>query len=96
MSLGADLAPAPRHPPIKWRAASSILSIKERHLLSQAAVDTMVSSTTSLVGTIFDDVLTELREGLPDETLTALEGKVKEGLFSVQPFEGLETAHLQK
>ena len=55
----------------------SILSIKERHLLSQAAVDTMVSSTTSLVGTVLDDVLTELREGLPDETLTALEGKVK-------------------
>ena len=49
----------------------------------------MVSSTTSMVGNILDDVLTELR-GLPDETLTALEGKVKEGLFSVQPFEGLE------
>ena len=48
------------------------------------------------MGTILDDVLTELREGLPDETLTALEGKVKEGLFSVQRFEGLETAHLQK
>ena len=48
---------------------------------SQTAVDTMVSSTTSLVGTILDDVLTELREGLPDETLTALEGKVKEGLI---------------
>ena len=47
------------------------------------------------MGTILDDLLTELR-GLPDETLTALEGKVKEGLFSVQPFEGLETAHLQK
>ena len=58
-------------------------------------VDTMVSSTTSMVGIIHDDVLTELR-GLPDETLTALEGKVKEGLFSVQPFEGLETAYLQK
>ena len=42
LELGADLVPAPRHPPIKWRAASSILSIKERHLLSQAAVDTMV------------------------------------------------------
>ena len=51
----------------------------------------MVSSTTSMVGIILDDVLTELR-GLPDETLTALEGKVKEGLFSVQPFEGFRSS----
>ena len=50
LELGADLAPAPRHPPIKWRAASSILSIKERHLLSQAAVDTMVPCPSCTVG----------------------------------------------
>ena len=87
-----DLAP----PPMKWRADAFLLSIKERHLLSQAAVDTMVPSSTSLVGGILDDVLAELRGALPNEALPVLEEKVEEGLFSLKPFEGLETAYFQK
>ena len=87
-----DLAP----PQMKWRAAAFLLNIKERHLLSQAAVDTMVSSSTSLVGGILDDVLAELRGALPNEALPVLEKKVEEGLFSLKPFEGLEMAYFQK
>ena len=39
---------------------------------------------TSLVGTILDDVLTELREDLPHKARPALEEKIKEGLFNLQ------------
>ena len=32
----------------KWRAATYIMEIKEKHLLSQAAVDAVISSTTAV------------------------------------------------
>ena len=40
---------APRPPSTKWRAATFILGIKEKHLLFQAAVNTVLSSAMSLV-----------------------------------------------
>lgn len=45
--------------PMKWRAAAFLFSVKERHLLSEAAGDTIVLSTTFLVGSILNSVLTE-------------------------------------
>ena len=56
----------PRSLSTKWRAATYIMEIKEKHLLSQAAVDTVISSTTSLVNGLLQGVLTELREELPE------------------------------
>ena len=56
----------PRGLSMKWRAAMYIMEIKEKHLLSQAAVDTVISSTTSLVNGLLQGVLTELREELPE------------------------------
>lgn len=50
----------------KWRAATYTMEIKEKHLRSQAAVDTVISSTTSLVNGLLQGVLTELREELPE------------------------------
>ena len=89
------LDPVPQCPSTKWQAAAFILSIKEKHMLSQAAIDTVLSSTTSLVGTLLQGVLTGLRD-LPEEVKTVLDEKMSEGAFEMQPFEGLGTAYLQK
>lgn len=86
---------APRRPSTKWRAATFILGIKEKHNLSQAAVDTMLSSTTSLVNGLLHDVLAGLREELPEGGKEVLDKKMQEGSFDLQPFNGLETAYLQ-
>ena len=91
----SSIVPAPRRPSSKWRAATFILGIKEKHLLSQAAVDTLLSSTTSLVNGLLQDVLTGLREELPEGGKEVLDQKIREGSFDLQPFSGLETAYLQ-
>ena len=79
----------------KWRAATYIMEIKEKHLLSQAAVDAVISSTTSLVNGLLQGVLAELREELPEEARKVVDQKAQEGSFDLQPFSGLETAYLQ-
>ena len=57
----------------KWRAAMYIMEIKEKHPLSQAAVDAVISSTTSLVNGLLQGVLAELREELPEEARKVLD-----------------------
>ena len=91
-----DLNPVACHPSTKWQAARFLLSIKAKHDLSQAAVDTIVTSTTSLVGTVVQDVLAGVREELPEEAKRVLDGKIQEGAFDRQLFEGLGTPYLQK
>ena len=86
---------APRPQSTKWRAATFILGIKEKHLISQAAVDTVLLSTTSLVNGLLQDVVTGLREELPEGGKEVLDKKIREGSFDLQPFRGLETAYLQ-
>ena len=85
----------PRGLSMKWRAATYIMEIKEKHLLSQAAVDTVISSTTSLVNGLLQGALAELREELPEDAKKVLDQKAQEGSFDLQPFSGLETAYLQ-
>lgn len=89
----SDSHPALRRPSTKWRAASFILGIKEKHLLTQAAIDTVLTSTTSLVDGLLQDFVAELRENLSEEAKAVLDEKVQGCL---QPFSGLETAYLQK
>lgn len=67
---------APRSPSTKWRAATFILEIKEKHLISQAAVDTVLLSTTSLVNGLLQDLVTGLREELPEGGKEVLDKKI--------------------
>ena len=87
----------PTDVPLKWHAATFILSIREHHLLPQVAVDTVVSSTTSLMSNVLGDILHDLRESLPIEAVETLDRKAEDGLFNASHlFEGLSTPYLQK
>ena len=69
-----------------------ILSIKERHTLSQSAVNCVISSTTSLMSSVNHGILNELKlnHEVPDDIV---QHKFK-GIDSL--FSGLSTAYQQK
>lgn len=82
-------------PPQNWHAAKFILSIKERHTLSQSAVDCVISSTTSLMSSVTQSILSELKVNheIPENIMELLENKFK-GIGSI--FSGISTAYHQR
>lgn len=56
-------------PPQQWHEAAFILSVKEQHVLSQAAVDHVISSAKSLVSNVFDALLNTLTDRLPEDSM---------------------------
>ena len=95
MFLSLYFAVAIIDPPHHWHAVKFILGIKERHTLSQSAVDCIISSTTSLMSSIYQGVLTDLKMSheVPVNIMQLLKNKLKnvESLFC-----GLSTAYQQK
>ena len=92
-SLGIEQVHVPQH----WYAAKFILSIKERHTLSQSAVDCVLSSTTSLMSSVYQGILSELKQGddIPENVIQLLESKFEsESVESL--FAGLSTAYQQR
>ena len=79
----------------QWHAAKFILSIKERHTLTQSAVDCVIESTLSLMSSVNMGILNELKitERIPENLMHLLEQKfdVTESLFSE-----LLTSHQQR
>ena len=53
----------------QWHEARFILSIKEQHVISQAAVDHIMSSTTTLVSTLLDNITANVYSTDPQELL---------------------------
>ncbi len=75
-----------------WHAAKFILSVKERHCLTQPAIDTIMSSTTLLFEAVIDNALNEIQDSRENNQMvsTLLQTKVK-SLFSQ-----VATSYLQK
>ena len=59
-----DAPMPPSRPPQQWHEAAFILSVKEQHVLSQAAVNHVISSAKSLVSNVFDVLLNTLTDCL--------------------------------
>ena len=66
-----------------WHEARFILGIKEQHVVSQAAVD-HISSTTTLESTLLDGITAGVHSTDPQELLKMIEEKVcdAKALFS--------------
>ena len=81
--------------PLHWYAAKFILNIKERHTLSQSAVDCVLNSTTTLMSSVYHGILSDLQNSgdIPENVMQLLQSKFEnvESLFS-----GLSTAYQQK
>ena len=60
----------------EWHEAAFILQIKEQYVLSQAAVDHIVSSTKILMSEVLLGVLDGVKDSVPDETMCLLEEKI--------------------
>lgn len=76
----------------QWHEARFILSIKERHVLSQAAVDQILSSTTTLVSSLLDNITFGLGS-INQEVVTLVEERVDQAKTM---FLGLSTEYMQQ
>ena len=80
-------------PPHHWHAAKFILSIKERHTLSQSAINCVISSTTSLMSSQNSRILSEIKreyELNPENVMELMENKAQ-----IQSFQGYQL-HISK
>lgn len=79
---------------IKRASALFILKMKEKRLLTQAAIDDIVEETTSL----FDRTFTMLKAGVREKLASAGVEVDLESVFSnlSDPFQGLTTKHYQE
>ena len=80
-----------------WHAAVFILSIKEQHMLTQAAVDRVISSTSTLISRLNRGIVQDLEQAyggvVPDSIMSDITSRVQrtESIFS-----GISTAYEQK
>ena len=77
----------------QWHEARFILGIKEQHVISQAAVDHIVSSTTTLVSTLLDSITASVHSTDPHELLKVIEERVCDAKAM---FSGLSTSYQQQ
>ena len=77
----------------QWHEAKFILSIKVKHVLSQVAVDQVLSSTTTLLCIMLDHVTADLKAKRPEELLQLVEHRACEAKSSL--FSGIHTSYLQ-
>ena len=76
----------------QWHEARFILSIKE-HVLSQAAVDHIMSSTTTLVSTLLDNITANVYSTDPQELLKIIDQRICDAKAM---FSGLSTSYQQQ
>jgi hypothetical protein len=88
----ANLGPRPVSR--QWHDAAYILNIKEKYILSQAAIDQLLSATAAFVTNILSDLLNEVCDCVPIDILHKLEKKVRETNDTL--FNGVSTAFLQR
>jgi hypothetical protein len=78
----------------QWHEARFILGIKEQHVISQAAVDhIIISSTTTLVSTLLDNITAGVHSTDPHELLKVIEERVCDAKAM---FSGLSTSYQQQ
>lgn len=77
----------------QWHQARFILSIKEKHNISQAAVDQVLTSTRTLLSTILDNITADLKTKRPEDVLGILEHRVCE---ASELFSELSTSYQQQ
>ena len=77
----------------QWHEAWFILSIKEQHVISQAAVDHVISSTTTLVSTILNNITADIHSTDPQELLKIIDQRVCD---AKAVFSGLSTSYQQQ
>ena len=78
----------------QWHEAAYILSIKEKHILAQVAVDEILSITGVFVQDLLTGLVDDIQDKIPSDAVHILEDKVKE--TSDNLFRGISTAFLQK
>ena len=88
----ANLGPRPVSR--QWHDAAYILNIKEKYILSQAAIDQLLSATAAFVTNILSDLLNEVSDCVPIDILHKLEEKVRKTNDTL--FNGVSTAFLQR
>ena len=83
-------------PPLHWHAAKFILSIKERHSLSQSAINCVTSSAVSLMMNVNQGILNEMRmdPDVPDHVVRLLHDKF--GAVESSLFARVSTAYQQR
>lgn len=59
-----------------WHEAKYILSVKEKHVLSQVAVDEIIGCTKSLVSDILTEVVDAAQGRVPPNSLKLLQSKI--------------------
>ena len=79
---------------LQRKSALFLLKMKEKNLLTQAAIDDMVEETTAL----FDHTFTMLKAGVREELASCGVQVDLDRVFDnlTDPFEGLKTYHFQE
>lgn len=77
-----------------WYEALYILSIKEKYILSQVAVDEVVSCTKTLVSDILHEIMDDVCGNLPAETMEMLQNKIENVNDTL--FKRMSSASLQR
>lgn len=80
--------------PQQWHEARFILSIKEQHVMSQAAIDHVISSTTTLVSTLLNNITADIHTSDPQEILKIIDQRVCDAKATM--FSGLSTSYQQQ
>lgn len=78
----------------QWHEAAYIISIKEKHVLAQVAVDQVLSATSSFVAEVLSGLMDEIRDSASVNTMRILEKKVKD--IKDNLFKGVSSGFLQK
>lgn len=78
----------------QWHEAAFVLSIKEQYVMSQVAVDHVLSASKSLVCSLLENISENVSSLVPADITKV----VKDQIMSVGDslFHGVSTAHLQK
>lgn len=77
-----------------WHEATYVLNIKEKYVLSQVAVDQVLSSTKTLVSDILSQLLDDVRSSVPAATMQLLDNKAFQ--ISSALFSRISSASMQK
>jgi hypothetical protein len=77
-----------------WHEAIYVLSIKEKYLLSQVAVDQVISCTKQLVSDVLGGVVDKVRGNLPLDAMNLIQKEVSRINSSL--FKRVSTAAMQK
>lgn len=77
----------------QWHEAAYVLSIKEKHVLPQVAVDRVLSSTRDLVSEVLTGIMNDIRGSIPANSMSLIEEKVDSTKDTL--FEAVSTAFLQ-